>query len=167
MMLNPSFELCPLIMPKFVIGLHHQRKLQQITTPPCHTKLAGQGLVEFALTLPILILILVGVLDLGRLSFAAMTVTNAAREGARYGAANPGNDSGITARARNEAYGSIIAPSSLVVDLSNKFPSSCALGNPIRVTVKYNFQPITTYLFGGGTIQLSASDEMPIFGTCP
>lgn len=132
-----------------------------------HTLPAGQGLVEFALTLPLLLLIMVGVLDLGRLSFAAMTVTNAAREGARYGAANPGDNTGITNRAQNEAYGSIIAPNQLTVDLSNKFPSGCAQGNPIQVTVTYNFQLITAYVFGGGTIPLRASAQFPIFGTCP
>lgn len=129
-------------------------------------KIAGQGLVEFTLTLPLLVLIMVGVLDLGRLYFAAMTVTNAAREGARYGAANPAAASAIAARAQNEAYGSIITPGELTVSTPT-FPSGCALGNPIRVSVTYNFQLITTYIFGGGTIPLSASNQMPVFGTCP
>jgi Flp pilus assembly protein TadG len=129
---------------------------------------AGQGLVEFALTLPLLILILVGVLDLGRLSFAAITVTNAAREGARYGAANPCYSACTTiqARAKNEAYGSIIDPAQLNVS-TTLTSATCALGNPITVTVTYNFQPITTQIFGGGAIPLRSSMQMPIFGTCP
>lgn len=135
----------------------------------CQTKCAssaGQGLVEFALTLPLMLLILVGVLDLGRLSFAAMTVTNAAREGARYGATQPGATAAIIARAQNEAYGSIINPTQLIVSTPT-FPQGCALGNPIQVTVTYNFQLITTYVFGGGTIPLRASAQFPVFGTCP
>lgn len=128
----------------------------------------GQGLVEFALTLPILILILLGVLDLGRVYFATMTVTNAAREGARYGAANPCSSSctAITTRAQNEAYGSIINPAQLNV-ATPTFPQGCAIGNPIQVTVTYNFQLVTTYLFGGGTIPLATSAQMPVYGTCP
>ena len=43
----------------------------------------GQALVEFALALPILILLLVGIFDLGRAVYAFNTVNNAAREGAR------------------------------------------------------------------------------------
>jgi Flp pilus assembly protein TadG len=43
----------------------------------------GQALVEFALALPILILLLVGIFDLGRGVYAFNTVNNAAREGAR------------------------------------------------------------------------------------
>ena len=43
----------------------------------------GQALVEFGLALPILILLLVGIFDLGRAVYAFNTVNNAAREGAR------------------------------------------------------------------------------------
>ena len=44
----------------------------------------GQALVEFALVLPIFILLLVAIFDLGRAVFAYNTLTNAAREGAVY-----------------------------------------------------------------------------------
>lgn len=153
-------------MQRFVVWLRNQWNLNRIDAHPSHNTSAGQGLVEFALTLPILILILVGVLDLGRLSFAAMTVTNAAREGARYGAANPGDNSGITSRAQNEAYSSTINPAQLTVTTPT-FPQGCALGNPIQVTVTYNFQFITAFIWGGGTIPLRSSMQMPVFGTCP
>lgn len=43
----------------------------------------GQALVEFALVLPLLILLLVGILDVGRLVYAYHTANNAAREGGR------------------------------------------------------------------------------------
>ena len=43
----------------------------------------GQALVEFALVLPILILLLVGIFDFGRAVYAFNTVNNAAREGVR------------------------------------------------------------------------------------
>jgi hypothetical protein len=43
----------------------------------------GQTLVEFALVLPLLVLILVGIFDFGRAIYAYNTVSNAAREGAR------------------------------------------------------------------------------------
>lgn len=43
----------------------------------------GQGLVEFALVLPILLLILVAVVDFGWFIFVKTNLNNAAREGAR------------------------------------------------------------------------------------
>lgn len=43
----------------------------------------GAAAVEMAIVLPLLLLLLAGVIDLGRLMFSAAEVTNAAREGAR------------------------------------------------------------------------------------
>lgn len=44
----------------------------------------GQSLVEFALILPIFLLILAGILDYGFMLFARMNLINATREGARW-----------------------------------------------------------------------------------
>ena len=49
---------------------------------------AGQALVEFALVIPVFLLLLVGLFDLGRAVFAYNTLTNAAREGARLAIVN-------------------------------------------------------------------------------
>ena len=48
----------------------------------------GQGLVEFALILPIFLLIFVAIVDFGWVIFVKTNVNNAAREGARYYAVN-------------------------------------------------------------------------------
>lgn len=48
----------------------------------------GQALVEFALVIPIFLLVLVALFDLGRAVFAYNTLTNAAREGARMAIVN-------------------------------------------------------------------------------
>jgi Flp pilus assembly protein TadG len=54
----------------------------------------GQALVEFAIALPILILLVAGVLELGRgYSFATAT-SDAARDGARYTAGKTSTDNG-------------------------------------------------------------------------
>jgi Flp pilus assembly protein TadG len=46
----------------------------------------GQALVELALMFPIFILLLVGAAEFGRLAYAAIEISNAARAGAAYGA---------------------------------------------------------------------------------
>lgn len=46
----------------------------------------GGALVEFALILPLLILVLIGLVELGRLAYFTIEVTNAAHAGAQYGA---------------------------------------------------------------------------------
>ena len=49
-----------------------------------HGRTQGQALVEFAIALPILILLVAGVLELGRGYSYAVAVSDAARDGARY-----------------------------------------------------------------------------------
>lgn len=53
----------------------------QTTRPPAEK---GQGLVELAILIPVLVIIIIGALDLGRIFFGVITVTNVSREGARY-----------------------------------------------------------------------------------
>jgi Flp pilus assembly protein TadG len=48
----------------------------------------GQAFVELALVLPIFILLLVGVAEVGRLAYASIEVSNAARAGVAYAAQN-------------------------------------------------------------------------------
>lgn len=52
-----------------------------------HRRTRGQALVEFAIALPILILLVAGVLELGRGYAVAIAMSDAARDGARYAAA--------------------------------------------------------------------------------
>lgn len=50
---------------------------------------AGQALVETALTLPLLVLMLLGAVELARCAYAAIEVSNAAEAAVRYGSLNP------------------------------------------------------------------------------
>ncbi len=61
---------------------------RQSNTPLSATKRArrrGQTLVEFALTLPILLMLIWGIIEFGRIFQAWLTIQNAARAAARYG----------------------------------------------------------------------------------
>lgn len=53
----------------------------------------GQAMVEFALTLPILILLLVSVFDLGHVVWANNAISTAAREAARFAVVHGGSNS--------------------------------------------------------------------------
>ena len=57
---------------------------------PRHARPTGQSLVEFALVLPLFILLLFGVLDVGRYVYMNSVLSQAAREGARVAAAEAG-----------------------------------------------------------------------------
>jgi Flp pilus assembly protein TadG len=54
---------------------------KRITTLGKHKK--GQSMVEFALLLPLFVLLIIGIFDLGRAFFSFIAIMNAAREGAR------------------------------------------------------------------------------------
>ena len=67
---------------------------------------SGQSILELALVAPLLIVILVGAAEFGRLAYAAVEVSNAASAGARYGAQNGATASdttGISNAAANDA----------------------------------------------------------------
>jgi len=118
----------------------------------------GQSLVEFALVLPLLILILLGVFDLGRAFNAYIVITNAAREGAYYGSLNPLDSNGIIARVINETQDSGIAVTADDITVS----SSGVKGSPMLVTVSHDFSLITSFLIGTQVIQLQSRAEMVI-----
>jgi len=116
----------------------------------------GQAVVELALLLPVLILILVGILDLGRIYGAQVTITNAAREGARYGAIYP-TASAIQTRAAQEAAAGGIT--GVTTNISPTLPVGS--GTPIAVTVQYNFPMLTTNIFAGvSSVPIQASAVM-------
>lgn len=127
-------------------------------------KQRGQSLVEFALLLPLLILLLGGVLELGRLFFAYVAVTDAAAEGATYASIYPSSSiQAITDRAQSATSGLVrLDPSMIRVER----PSLTA-GAPITVTVTYPFTLVTPLLgdlIPGRTIPLRATAVGVILG---
>lgn len=63
---------------------------------------SGQSLVEFAMVLPLLLMVLFAIIDFGRVYQGHVTLTNAVREGARLGAVG-GSSSEIAARVKTTA----------------------------------------------------------------
>jgi Flp pilus assembly protein TadG len=108
-------------------------------------KTNGQSLVELAIVLPLLLLLVLGIFDLGRGIFYYSAIHNAAREGARYGAVDHCDTEGIRNAAINMA-GSL--GTNLVIEEPTKFYSVDGKPNRIVVTVRYDFETITP-LIGG------------------
>ena len=61
--------------------------MKKILFGKLNTDQKAQGMVEFALVLPILLLLVLGIIEAGRLLFYYGVVTNASREAARFGSA--------------------------------------------------------------------------------
>lgn len=72
------------------------QRLRAAPTPCPRRRQSGQSVVEFALIVPVLLLIVIAVADFGRLYNAAVAVESAAREAADYGAFQADNWSSTT-----------------------------------------------------------------------
>ena len=60
----------------------------------------GQGLLEFAMVIALLLLLIFGIIDFARVFFGYATMANGVREGARYGIVHPEDEAGMKAAAR-------------------------------------------------------------------
>jgi Flp pilus assembly protein TadG len=107
----------------------------------------GQSLVEFALILPLLVLFIMVIFDLGRIAYIYSAIHNSAREGARYAAVHgAASVAGTEAAARRLTAG--LDQSAMTVSISSPVPEQ------VEVVVTYDFNPATPiilWLTGSGS----------------
>ncbi|MGI6452354.1 MAG: TadE/TadG family type IV pilus assembly protein [Syntrophomonadaceae bacterium] len=94
----------------------------------------GQGLVEMALVLPILLLLLFGIVEFGRVYGSALLVSSLARDGARFGAVGH-NDAEIENLITSRA--SWLNPGALSVNISPSYEDRVR-GEALAVRVDYS-----------------------------
>jgi len=97
----------------------------------------GQTLVEFALILPIMLLLIFALVDFGRGFYTWLIVTNGAREGARVGATQQDYNA-IMTRIRDAT--STLDPGRMTVTITNV---QGPRGQPITVDIRYDFDWVT------------------------
>lgn len=149
-------------------------------TPRCDRE-AGQALVELALLMPMLLLIFLGTVEFGRLTYIIMEVSSAAHAAAEYGSqsvANAADTTGMTHAAQQDAPE---LPDLTVATPTETCQCSSAAGtnitcstaaaictSPSRVLVFVNVQtsasykPIFFYTGHTGTITLTGNATMPV-----
>ena len=140
------------------------------------TRSRGQSLVEFALILPLLLVFLATILDLGRIYYANISLLNAAREGAFQASKTPDSyDDGqpcntttnlIVCRVQLESKGSMVEVDEADIDMSCS-KSGCPLeaNSTVTVHVRGEFQlitPILGFIFGGQTLGLDTAATQQI-----
>jgi Flp pilus assembly protein TadG len=127
----------------------------------------GQSLVEFALMLPVLLLLLVGIFDIGRAVFLSGTINEAVREGTRYAIVHgslsaapsgpgsttftaPDQDTAVTAAVLKHATGlSGVAVQSTWPDLDAK------RGSRVVVSATSPYVPALSAVFTGGGLRIT------------
>ena len=151
-----------------------------ITYLPKSNSERAQSLVEFALSLLLILMILTGAVELSLALFEYVTIRDAAQEGALFASVNPTDTANIKNRVIDAANDSVPLAAGNVTITSNGSTSTgksycegvTAAGVPITVTVRVNRQHqiimplVGTFL--GQQINMSASATNTILSpTCP
>jgi hypothetical protein len=129
----------------------------------------GQALTEFAIVLPLLMILFLGIIDLGRAIYIYNGVSQAAREIARAASVNPGNPLG----SHPEVQKVVAIQKSLVGGIGdpifhcedntgNTIPGDgsggCAPGDVVRVEVFFMYNPVGLFGFPG-TVRIASSSS--------
>ncbi len=137
---------------------------------------SGQSLIELALLLPLLLVLVIGALEFGRLFYTKIVITNAAREGAYYLATHPADYNAGTGYAPNTALAAQAEAMNSGIDnitVTVAAINCCTPGSySVEVTVETDVQDLLILgLFGSpgslsvvrdGVFPLSASVEMMV-----
>ncbi len=132
----------------------------------------GQSMVELAFSLMFLLILLAGVVDIGRAFFAFIALRDAAQEGASYGSVFPTFCTQIRQRVRNTSDTPVnlntlsdsdisVLISGVDCDVAVSLGLACT-PNEIKVKVKMDDFPVTMPFMGGilGTQTLTLQAEV-------
>ncbi len=112
----------------------------------------GQAVVEFALILPIFLLILCGIIDFGWLFYNQLTLNNACREGARYAVVNTDDGAdmqAITTHIENSSK-NVFDKDGVDIDIAYSSPGDPTSGD-VTVTLQAEinfFTPVLSSVLG-------------------
>jgi len=119
----------------------------------------GQSLVEFAISLVIILWLLAGAVEFGIALFQYIQLRDAAQEGALYGSIHPDDTSGIIARVQDASNSPIDLANDPDVTITPSVSGSGCVADAVTVTVTYKhkvFMPFATLFTNGSTIDLGA-----------
>jgi Flp pilus assembly protein TadG len=143
--------------------------------PSRETEPRGQALVEFTLVILIVLLLMVGILDFGRVVFASNDMSHAAREATRQASVSPLDCDSIYFVAQRQTQ----ASSDVTVTVEYRRQPSPSIPNPAWATVAcpaaysssgtYDFDPSTGTLgtvapdpLIGGEVRVTVADQVPL-----
>lgn len=113
----------------------------------------GAAVIEFALILPLLMIMLAGILDYGQIHFTRLTMTNAAREGARVGVTLPEANAQAAAVAAASSY---LSSAHVDAVVTATVPSQANPSVTVTVTID-PFKPLIGLIPTPGRLSVSAS----------
>ena len=123
----------------------------------------GQSLAELAIVLPLLLAVMFGIIDAGRLIYAYNAVSLSAREGVRWAVVR-GATSGRAASASDISDYVRTMTAGVPVDVSVSWdpPANNQPGSAVIVTVQNDWAPITRFPLVPSSIRLASTSRMII-----
>ena len=115
----------------------------------------GQSLVEFAVGMSFILIMLAGVLDLGRVFFTLLSLRDAAQEGALYGSLAPPDTDAIRARVRDSSGWPVDFSTFSDAQIQVNITGPACAGSDIKVTLQMDFVMAAPFL-GGQELPLVA-----------
>ncbi len=117
-----------------------------------HENEDGQSMVEFALILPVFLLILCGIIDFGWLFYNQLSLNNACREGARYAVVNTADNADTSAIIEHieSTTTTVFANDGVDITVAYTSPSDPTSGD-IRVSMQAEisfFTPVLSTVLG-------------------
>jgi Flp pilus assembly protein TadG len=123
----------------------------------------GAAAVEFALVLPLLVLLFAGIAEMGRIYYLQATLSGAAREGARVMALQ--NNVAATVTAVKSAAGSVALTDAQIAVTPATGACRSATTAPVQASVTITFTtPLVSTVFGTTPVKIRGSGVMQCGG---
>jgi Flp pilus assembly protein TadG len=116
---------------------HHD--ILDLRTP--RTKRCGASVVEFAIVAPIFFLVVLGIIEFGRMAMVQQVITNAAREGARVGILDGATHKKVDDKVQQYLTAAALKTGKVVVNPNP--PDSAGFDEPVTVTVSIPFDDVS------------------------
>ncbi len=152
--------------------------MRKTSTNPHHSRgQSGQSFVEMAIGMVVLIVLIGGLLDIGRAFLILVAVENATGEGALYGATHPAcltddhaanicqDTESVSGRVREEGKPVIdMTADNSQVDVEIEDGAAVTAGSTLRVDVTYTYTPLTPigFLIWGDTAEVRATARQQV-----
>jgi Flp pilus assembly protein TadG len=131
----------------------------------------GQALVEFAIALPIFLVLMMGIFDLGRAIYQYNGVSEAAREIARVTSVHPGTTLGNSTETaavvatQKGLIPNLASPTFTCIDIDGSTlntSTTCVAGNQVKVVIVAPYRPVTPLLGLIGTWNMQSTSAVSI-----
>lgn len=144
-------------VPRAVFGYRSILRRDRCSKPACNRR--GAAAIEFAIVAPLLLLIVFGIIEFGRMIMVQQILTNASREGARRAVIENTTNAEVVDLVDNYLSNASIAGATVTVQPADL--SMIGFGDPVTVSIEIPFDAVSwggsAWFLGGSTFTASST----------